>query len=341
MKKHYYIDLKTVLAAAAAFAAGLLCDRMLGTLFLCGLFPLAILAAIFSISKYRKNRYLKDLTEALAKAESAQDIPSRKEAWDEVTGLLSSARAPEEREYAELLQKVRAVTGEDYAQIIKDNNDRLYFVEQWTHDIKNPLAAIRLVCENNPIPQRESIFKELDIAEGYVAKTLSASKYLATNTMYSPRWFSLKSLVNSVIIRNKGRLIPLRIRINIHDVDFRVYWVEKWLEFILNQMVQNSINYRRDNEPQIEICTERRKNRLCLVVADNGVGIKEEELPRIFDENFIGTNEAGNRNASGVGLYLSMRMAQKGNATIEAESEYGSYTRMRIVFPVFPEERSL
>lgn len=108
----------------------------------------------------------------------------------------------------------------------------------------------------------------------------------------------------------------------------------KWIAFILNQLILNAVKYRRDAEPRIRIFTEKTDHGVFLMVADNGLGIPEEELPRIFDKGFTGSNGRTNRPSTGMGLYLCRKLCLKLGIEINAESIENNGTKIILAFPV-------
>ena len=252
--------------------------------------------------------------------------------------LVNKSERMENQIAADFCNKLIISVKKENADTIRENANRFAHIDQWTHDIKNPLAAIRLLCENNPSELSQNILMELDIAGEYVEKTLTISKALEKNSFYKLKPTPLKETVHAAVIRNKNRLIPNRIAIRIQNVDMDVYTCGRWLEYIIHQVLVNSINYRRAEDAVIEIYTENTKEGLSLVIWDNGVGIKADEIDYVFREGFIGSNDVNNRNATGIGLYLCAKIATMMDIKLKISSEYGKYTKMSIIFPEIPEE---
>ena len=117
------------------------------------------------------------------------------------------------------------------------------------------------------------------------------------------------------------------------NLDVRVYSDTKWLEFILHQLIINSIKYSKETEARIAVSAQEKENCCVLSVSDNGLGIPENELPRIFDKGFTGTNGRLRGKSTGMGLYICRKLCDKLGHSIGAESVYGSGTTISIVFP--------
>ena len=111
------------------------------------------------------------------------------------------------------------------------------------------------------------------------------------------------------------------------------YSDEKWLEFILNQIIINSIKYKKEANATIIIETTENKENVKLKIKDNGLGIKKSEIDRIFDKGFTGTNGRNQKNSTGIGLYLCKRLCEEIGMDLQAESIENEYTEMIITIP--------
>ena len=111
------------------------------------------------------------------------------------------------------------------------------------------------------------------------------------------------------------------------------YSDEKWLEFILNQIIINSIKYKKEINATIVIETIENKENVKLKIKDNGMGIKKSEIDRIFDKGFTGTNGRNQKKSTGIGLYLCKRLCEEIGMELQAESIENQYTEMIITIP--------
>lgn len=209
------------------------------------------------------------------------------------------------------------------------------YIELWIHEIKLPIAASKLVIENNKNSVTKSIDEELDKVENYIEQALFYARSNTVEKDYYIRRVSLKEVVNESIRKNKSRLIQEKTTLKLHDLDQEVNTDSKWIAFILNQIIQNSVKYRRLNDcPEIEIYAKQGKENVILHVKDNGVGIKPGEVSRVFDKGFTGTNgRLSNQKSTGIGLYLSKKLCDKLGIGIEISSVFGEGTEVRLVFP--------
>ena len=143
-----------------------------------------------------------------------------------------------------------------------------------------------------------------------------------------------KEIVNESIKKNKSSLIQEKISIDIHDLEIEVYTDNKWIVFILNQIIQNSIKYRKKENSVIEIYANQGKENVILYIKDNGIGIKQGEITRVFEKGFTGTNgRLSNKKSTGIGLYLCKKLCNKLGIGIELNSVQNEGTEVKLVFP--------
>ena len=143
----------------------------------------------------------------------------------------------------------------------------------------------------------------------------------------------LSETVSSVLSGNKYELIQSGVQVTV-DCGHAVYTDGKWIAFILNQLVLNSVKYKNGDKEQLCIRTEEQERSVRLVVEDDGIGIKKEELPRIFEKGFTGSNGRMTQRATGMGLYLCKSLCKKLGIGITALSKEGEGTRIILEFPV-------
>jgi signal transduction histidine kinase len=151
---------------------------------------------------------------------------------------------------------------------------------------------------------------------------------------YYIRKVVLKEIVNESIKKNKSSLIQEKISIDIHDLDIEVNTDNKWIVFILNQIIQNSIKYRKKENSVIEMYANQGKENVILYIKDNGIGIKQGEITRVFEKGFTGTNgRLSNKKSTGIGLYLCKKLCNKLGIGIELNSVQNEGTEVKLVFP--------
>jgi len=208
------------------------------------------------------------------------------------------------------------------------------YIELWIHEIKIPIAASKMVIENNKNEVTKSIDEELNKVENYIEQALFYARSNTVEKDYYIRKVVLKEIVNESIKKNKSSLIQEKISINIHNLDIEVNTDNKWIVFILNQIIQNSIKYRKKEKSIIEIYANQGKENVILYVKDNGIGIRQGEITRVFEKGFTGTNgRLSNKKSTGIGLYLCKKLCNKLGIGIELNSVQNEGTEIRLVFP--------
>lgn len=212
------------------------------------------------------------------------------------------------------------------------SEDFIEYLEAWCHEIKTPIQTTNLIIENNQNKITKSIEEELKKQENYIDQIMY---YVRSNNVekdYIIKKTNLKKIIDNIIIKNKKDLINKKIKINI-DIKEQVYTDSKWLEFIINQIIINSIKYT-DKNPVINIKTIKTKENIILSIKDNGIGIKKEEQNKVFNKGFTGTNGRKNKNSTGIGLYLAKKLTNKLGHNIKINSKENEFTEVQIIFPV-------
>ena len=209
------------------------------------------------------------------------------------------------------------------------------YIELWIHEIKLPIAASKMVIENNKNTVTKSIDEELDKIENYTEQALFYARSNTVEKDYYIRKCYLKDIVNESIKKNKSVLIQEKITMNIHDLNIEVHTDSKWIVFILNQIIQNSVKYKiQEGTTEIELYAKQGKDNVILYIKDNGIGIKRSEISRIFEKGFTGTNgRLQNKKSTGIGLYLCKKLCDKLGIAIEVKSDENKGTEIKLVFP--------
>ncbi len=209
------------------------------------------------------------------------------------------------------------------------------YIELWIHEIKLPIAVSKMIIENNKNEITKSINEELEKIDNYTQQALFYARSSTVSQDYYIKKNKLRDIVNDVIYKNKDLLIRNKITIDSHDLDNIVNTDSKWVIFILNQIIQNSVKYKKKDElSKIEICSDVRKENVILCIKDNGIGIKKDETKKVFDKGFTGTNgRVLNKKSTGIGLYLCKKLCDKLGIGIELNSIYNKGTNVSLIFP--------
>lgn len=209
------------------------------------------------------------------------------------------------------------------------------YIELWIHEIKIPIAASKLIIENNKNETTKRIDEELNKVENYIEQALYYARSSTVEKDYYIKKVKPKDIVNESIKRNKNVLIHEKISVNVHDLEIEVNTDNKWVVFILNQLIQNSIKYKKqDNNLEIEMYAIQGKENSILYIKDNGIGIKKGEITRVFEKGFTGTNgRLIGKKSTGIGLYLCKNLCNKLGIGIELNSSQNKGCEIQLIFP--------
>ena len=266
--------------------------------------------------------------------------------------LLPDSFRLEDRLYKEMIHHSNKSCVERIRQIEEEQKDYKEYIESWVHEIKAPITGIALLCNNrremasaDPMPhnmessETESpradyltISLENQKIENYVDMALYYARSEEVYKDYLIRETCLEDVVYEVLDKNHLLLIQNHVQAEVNCQDM-VYTDRKWIIFILNQIMLNSVKYRSE-KPLFHIYTKREENSVLLVFEDNGVGIRQEELSRIFEKGFTGSNGRDHQRSTGMGLYLCQKLCGRLGIGLFAESEYGSGTKLCLEFPL-------
>ncbi len=234
----------------------------------------------------------------------------------------------------DVICKSNKAMNDEIGEFKRGINDYKEYIELWVHEIKTPIATCKLLIENNESLLTESIGEEVCKLENYIDQALF---YTRSNTLekdYIIKEMSLSSCVNKVLNNNADSLIKKRVKINLGDLEKRVYSDSKWIEFILGQIISNSIKYINKEYKELKIYCSESSKYVILNIEDNGDGISDKDLSRVFDKGFTGENGRKFGKSTGIGLYLCKKLCKKLGLDIKLISEEGKFTRVSIIFPI-------
>ena len=207
------------------------------------------------------------------------------------------------------------------------NTDMVDYYSMWVHQIKTPIAAMNFLLDNEEVDQK-ILQQELFKIERYVEMVLTYIRLDSISSDYVITKINLDEVVKDSVKKYATIFINKKIKLNYVSHETMVISDKKWLSFAFEQILGNSVKYSSSGgEITIETCENK------LVIEDNGMGIKEEDLPRIFEKGFTGFNGRYEKKSSGLGLYLCKKTLDKLGHHIEISSKVGEGTRIEITFP--------
>ncbi len=245
------------------------------------------------------------------------------------TVLVDGENLPEpqsllESDYQELLKREREerMRIEDKEQ--QARQEMVDYYTMWAHQIKTPIAAMRLLLSEDSAHDRE-LLSELFKVEQYVGMVLSYLRLNGDSTDFVIRRYPLEPIVRHTVRKYAPLFIRKKIGLELLDVDCTVLTDEKWLSFVIEQLLSNALKYT--NKGKITIYMEQPKT---LIIEDTGIGIAPEDLPRICERGFTGYNGRTDKAATGIGLYLCREILYKLSHTLNITSEPGKGTQVRL-----------
>lgn len=193
----------------------------------------------------------------------------------------------------------------------------------WAHQIKTPIAAMHLTLQNEDTPSARRLSAELFRVEQYVEMVMTYLRLEPGSSDYVFRACALDGVIREAVKKFSHEFIDRRLRLDFEPTGLTVVTDEKWLGFVLEQVLSNALKYTRQGGIRIGLSAPR-----VLCIADTGIGIAPEDLPRIFERGYTGRTGRIDRRASGIGLYLCRRVCERLGVGISAQSEPGRGTRV-------------
>lgn len=232
-----------------------------------------------------------------------------------------------EKDYGALVQALFIDKQEYMAKNDREKSDLLDYYTLWVHQIKTPIAAMRLILQSDGTDQYSELKAQLFKIEQYVEMVMAYLRIGSDSTDFLLKEYELEGMVKQSVRKYAQMFIRKKISVKLGKLQGKVLTDEKWLCFVIEQVLSNAIKYTK--EGFISIDTE---DETALVIRDTGIGIAPEDLPRICEKGFTGYNGRHDKKASGIGLYLTKQILTKLGHRISFESEVGKGTTVRIEF---------
>ncbi len=238
---------------------------------------------------------------------------------------LPAAQSPQEQAYQALLLALHA----DRQKLKSDMNARYHDMTEyytvWAHQIKTPIAAMRLALQNEDTPLSRRLTGEVGRVEQYVQMALTYLRLGSDSSDYVIRSCALDNIVRPAVRRFAGEFIQRKIQLNYQMLNYTVITDEKWLGFVVEQVLSNALKYTPQGSVSIYMEPEG-----VLCIRDTGIGVAPEDLPRVFEKGYTGYNGRSHRKASGLGLYLCREILTRLGHSVSAESQVDHGTTIRI-----------
>ncbi|MDF2631616.1 MAG: integral rane sensor signal transduction histidine kinase [Caproiciproducens sp.] len=289
--------------------------------FVAGVFLLGEAAAL-TVEFFQKRAFYNTLLQSLNKIDKKYLLSE----------MLDEPPFSEGKILCEVTKQTNKSMNDEIAKYRLASQEYREYIETWVHEVKTPISSSKLIIENDKNKTTLNLNEELSKIESYVDQALFYSRSNNVEKDYVIKQTTLKELVNSVLKKNSTLFIEGRISVETSALDKTVFTDVKWTDFILGQILMNSIKYR-SMEPKIQIYGLKNENSVTLMIADNGIGIPKMDLSRVFEKGFTGTNGRTSAKSTGIGLYLCKKLCAKLNLGISIASTVNSGTVVSIIFP--------
>ena len=292
----------------------LVCGNSLSAVLLILLVWIVIVLGGLTYTYWKRKRQMQRLLDMAGQLSERYLIPD----------VMELPEQAEDQVYYRILKMAGKAMLEQIGEVKRERLEYKEYIEQWIHEIKTPITAMKLLCENHRTDWTKELLLELEKTNRFTEQALYYARSEHTEKDYSVREMALSQVVHQAIADNKYLLLQNGVRLEVEELQDTVYSDEKWVRFILNQLIANAVKYRT-GQPVLRFSARRQQNQVILVVEDNGIGIPSSDLPRIFEKGFTGQNGRIVQQSTGIGLYLCKRLCEKLGIGITADSsEHGT-----------------
>lgn len=248
-----------------------------------------------------------------------------------ISELIDSPKFIDGKILYEFLKTTNKSMNDKVAEYNLSANEYKEYIETWVHEVKTPIASAKLIIENNKNDVTHSINEEIDKIDKFVEQALYYSKINVAEKDYYIREIRIRNLIVDILKKNSRLFINSNISIEILDLENNIFCDSKWLEFIINQVISNSIKYKSKH---IRFSAIKTENNVCLYIKDDGIGIDKTDIERVFEKGFTGNNGRKIEKSTGIGLYLCKELCKKLGIELYIESEVNIGTTVKIIFPI-------
>lgn len=245
--------------------------------------------------------------------------------------------------YIEITEKMKSALDEaQNTALIRETDTKDYYT-LWVHQIKTPLFALRLLLSRD-CPENKELMDEVFKIEQYVDMNLCYQRLFSSSSDFDFRVQPLDDILRRSIRKFSSRFIMKKISLNYEPSKAKVLTDEKWLGFVFEQLLSNSLKYTQEGSISVSsrtIDSGDGTNDVLLTVSDTGIGIAPEDVPRVFERGFTGYNGRSDKKSTGLGLYLCKEICSKLGHEISVTSAVGKGTSMLVLFHDCGNERTL
>lgn len=270
------------------------------TIFLC-------LIAVFDFSKYvRKHRILQSNIEV---------------AWLKSNDLIKDSTLMG-KDYQNIIDHLAKQLQEEKAKSLNDRKDIEDYYSLWVHQVKLPIAAIKLLLETQQQPDKRLLKSELFRIDQYTEMVLTYLRMNSVDTDYHFTQYDIDNIIRPIIRKFSNEFIRKKIKLNYTENHTKILTDDKWLTFVIEQLLSNALKYTETGTISIYMNDD-----IQLIIEDTGIGIDASDLPRIFEKGYTGFNGRYDKKASGIGLYLCKTITGHLSHRLEIQSQVNIGTK--------------
>lgn len=236
---------------------------------------------------------------------------------------ISASSDPIEKDYQEIIRKLKEEEAYSRQKTTSDYNNMVEYYTVWAHQIKTPIASMRLQIQSEDTESARKLMGDLNRIEAYVEMVLTFLRLDSDSTDYLIKEYDLDEIIRPAIRKFSREFILKKLKLEYEPIEFKTITDSKWMSFIIEQVISNAVKYTSEGYVRIYMSEPG-----ILCIEDTGVGISEEDLPRIFENGYTGFNGREDKRASGIGLYLCKRISDNLGHKIYAESKVGEGTKI-------------
>lgn len=226
-----------------------------------------------------------------------------------------------EKDYQELVLSLNRLYSEKITSEQIAQNDLADYYTTWVHQIKTPIAAMRLLLQNEDTPVNRQLKNELFRIEQYVEMVLCYFRLDSPSGDFVLKYYDLNDIIRQAVRKYAGQFIQKKIALDYEPTSQKVLTDEKWLSFVIEQLLSNAIKYTSKGRVTIRV-----DDKQVLSISDTGIGIAKEDLPRIFEKSYTGYNGRTDKHSTGLGLYLCKKILNRLSHPISVTSQVGKGT---------------
>lgn len=226
-----------------------------------------------------------------------------------------------ESDYQKIITELEEIMKRSAADAAEDYSNMIDYYTVWAHQIKTPIAAMRLSLQSEDTETARKLTADLNRIEEYVEMVLTFLRLDSDSTDYLIGEYDLDDIIRTAVRKFSREFILKKLTLDYKPVNYTILTDEKWLTFVIEQIISNAVKYTSEGGVHIYMDEPG-----VLCIEDTGIGISAEDLPRIFENGYTGFNGREDKRASGIGLYLCKRITDNLGHKISAESQPGRGT---------------